>query len=166
MSSRKSVSAEASSSSIRAAAFANSVLSRRMVGLAPLCATGGGGTRGELCGAALRCATTVFWRLAPSRALALVFFFMGISARTPQKRGLGLPEGGSGFATGIRATYQQGLFLVLTVSTYPENAPRRLAGIHQDRIVQSGSLATPCRTLGRSYTCGPMFLDSRKELTA
>src|SRR6185369_1286978 len=146
MSSRKSVSAEASSSSIRAAAFANSVLSRRMVGLAPLCATGGGGTRGELCGAALRCATTVFWRLAPSRAVALVFFFMGISARTPQKRGHGLPEGGSGFATGI----------------CPEEACR-------DSPRQDSPVRIPCHALpnlGPILYLRPMFLDSRKELTA
>jgi hypothetical protein len=44
------------------------------------------------------------------------------------------------------------------------NLPERLAAIHQDRIVHSGPLATPCRTQGRSYN-PPMFLDSRKELT-
>src|SRR6202162_4872494 len=34
---------------------------------------------------------------------------------------------------------------------------RRLADIHQDRIVHSGPLATPCRTLGRSYNPAYVF---------
>src|SRR6202171_5123974 len=34
---------------------------------------------------------------------------------------------------------------------------RRLAGIHQDRIVHSGPLATPCRSLGRSYNPAYVF---------
>src|SRR5450756_1232044 len=33
----------------------------------------------------------------------------------------------------------------------------RLAGINQDRIVHSGPPATPCRSLGRSYTCAYVF---------
>src|SRR5258707_6966799 len=64
MSRRESVSAEASSPSIRASAFANWVLSRRMVSLAPLCVTDirGGEAREGSCGATLRCARTVFRR--------------------------------------------------------------------------------------------------------
>src|SRR5580693_1874541 len=34
---------------------------------------------------------------------------------------------------------------------------RTLAGVHQDRIVHSGPLATPCRTLGRSYNPAYVF---------
>src|SRR6202021_1106559 len=34
---------------------------------------------------------------------------------------------------------------------------KRLAAIHQDRIVHSGPLATPCRTLGRSYNPAYVF---------
>src|SRR5260370_42689092 len=113
MSRRESVSAEASSPSIRASAFANWVLSRRMVSLAPLCVTDirGGEAREGSCGATLRCARTVFRRFAPLRAAALVFFFMGISARIPQKHGLGRSEDGYRFCTGIRTTYQRGSFL-------------------------------------------------------
>jgi 5-(carboxyamino)imidazole ribonucleotide mutase len=37
------------------------------------------------------------------------------------------------------------------------NTLRRLAAIHQDRIVHSGPLATPCRTEGRSYNPAYVF---------
>src|SRR5258708_3744875 len=164
MSSRKSVSAEGCSSSIRASACANWVRSRRIDSLASLCATDtkGGEARGGRCGATLRCAITVLRRFALLGAVALVFFFMGISARIPQKHGLGLePRVDTGFATKllVRAfSYGQ------PVSTSPENVLRRLAGIHQDRIVHSGPLATPCRTLGRSYTCGLCFWIPEKNL--
>src|SRR4029450_4482846 len=118
MANRKSVSADASSSSIRPTALANSVLSRRIVGLTPLCATGsrGGEARND---AALCCAITVFRRFAPSWAVALVFFFMGISALIPQSHRLGLSGGGWGFCKQKTARYQVGLFLMLTTTPYP-----------------------------------------------
>ena len=43
-------------------------------------------------------------------------------------------------------------------------ASSRLAGIHQDRIVHSGPLATPCEPWADPII-RPMFLDSRTELT-
>src|SRR6478672_12628742 len=109
MSSRKSVSAEASSLSIRASAVANWVLRRRMVSLAPLCATDsrGGEAREGSWGATLPCAMTVFRRFAPLRAVALVFFFMVISAHIPQITASDNPRVG----TGIGATCQPGPFL-------------------------------------------------------
>src|SRR5258708_34624236 len=84
ISSRKSVSAEARSSSIRASACANWPLSRRTASLASL---GGTDSRGEEAGAftslarrgaALRAATTFLRRFAPLEAVALVFFFINI----------------------------------------------------------------------------------------
>src|SRR5216684_6660128 len=83
ISSRKSVSAEARSSAIRACACANCVLSRRTVSLASL---GGTDRRDEDAGAnlarggaALPSVTTFLRRFAPLLgAVALVFFFMNI----------------------------------------------------------------------------------------
>src|SRR3982074_321063 len=49
------------------------------------------------------------------------------------------------------------IFLRKPASTFRDHALRRLAGIHQDRIVHSGPLATPCRTLGRSYNPAYVF---------
>src|SRR6266576_5601055 len=120
ISSRKSVSAEASSSSIRARACANSTLSRRIASLAPLGVTDGRGadpggtfTRRAPCRPPLGSTTPLFRRFGASGAVPLVFFFMDV--------------------------------------------PERLAGIHQDRIVHSQSLATPCRSLGRSYNPAYVF---------
>src|SRR4030081_1492701 len=49
------------------------------------------------------------------------------------------------------------IFLRKPASTFCDHALRRLAGIHEDRIVHSGPLATPCRTLGRSYNPAYVF---------
>src|SRR5437764_12445758 len=83
ISSRKSVSADASSSSIRSSALANWVLSRRIVSLVPLDATGAGD---EVAGAAfprhigggavLVPAVPLLRRFAAGAPIALVFFFM------------------------------------------------------------------------------------------
>src|SRR5258708_5429053 len=117
ISSRKSVSAEARSSSIRASACANWALSRRTASLASL---GGTDRRDEDAGASLArggatlpSVTTFLRRFAPLGAVALVFFFI--------------------------------------------TSLRRLAEIHQDRIVQSRPLATSCRSLGRSYNPAYVF---------
>src|SRR5258708_25593091 len=166
MSSRKSVSAEASSLSIRASAVANWVLRPRMVSLAPLCATDsrGGEAREGSWGATLPCAMTVLRRFAPLRAVALVFFFIGISARIPKSMASDYPRVATGFATGIRATYQPGPFLMLTRLHLkcPEEGCR-------DSPRQDSPFRTPCHALpnlGPILYLRPMFLDSRKELTA
>src|SRR4030081_3855412 len=49
------------------------------------------------------------------------------------------------------------IFLRKPASTFCDHSLRRLAEIHQDRIVHSGPLATPCRTLGRSYNPAYVF---------
>src|SRR5438445_6158409 len=157
MSSRKSVSAEASSCSIRASAFANCVLSRRMVSLASLCATESrcGEAREGRRGATLRCAKTVFRRFAPRGAVALIFFFMVMSGRIPQE--------GTGFEPRIRATYQLGPFL--TPNTDPQKCPEKAC---RDSPRQDSPFRTPCHALpnlGPIIYLRPMFLDSRKELT-
>src|SRR5260370_39372309 len=82
ISSRKSVSAEACNSSIRASACANCVLSRRIVDLASPSAAGGGGTdAGGRRGAALRPAAAVLRRFAAPEAAALGFFFIAFPAQ-------------------------------------------------------------------------------------
>src|ERR1700716_940186 len=87
------------------------------------------------CGEALRSAATFLRRFAPPGALAAVFFFMGIFRLFD---------------------FEHDLFRKPT-STFRDHALRRLAAIHQDMIVHSGPLATPCRRLGRPYVCGLCF---------
>src|SRR4029450_5730354 len=165
MANRKSVSADASSSSIRPTALANSVLSRRIVGLTPLCATGsrGGEARND---AALCCAITVFRRFAPSWAVALVFFFMGISALIPQSHRLGLSGGGWGFCNQKTRTLSGGPFL----NANDHHLSGKCAEVAcRDSPRQDSPFRTPCHALpnlGPILYLRHMFLDSRKELTA
>src|SRR5215211_2150463 len=82
-SSRKSVSADAFNSSIRASAWASSLLRRRTVGFESLGAVAGraAAARWVRRGAAFRAAAPAFRRFAAPEAFALFFFFMRILLR-------------------------------------------------------------------------------------
>src|SRR5882762_283449 len=89
ISSRKSVSAEACNSSIRACARANWVLSRRIVDLASLEAAGDAAEAARVRrGAVSRAATPLLRCFAAPEAGALVFFFIRIPVEAAY---LGLP---------------------------------------------------------------------------
>src|SRR5258708_25359161 len=110
--------------------------------------------RGEL-GRDLALRHDSFSALRPPPGGRLGFLFHGHLSTHPQKHGLGLSEVATGFATGIRATYQPRPFLMLTGLHLkcPEEACRDSP--RQDSPFRT--LATPCRTSGRSYTCGLCF---------
>src|SRR4249919_2006672 len=93
ISSRKSVSAEACSSSIRAWVLANCALRRRIVALVSLDAAGGrGSAAGVRRGAAFRPEAPLLGRFAALEAVALVFFFMAFPVQACLSRLAGIHQ--------------------------------------------------------------------------
>jgi 5-(carboxyamino)imidazole ribonucleotide mutase len=54
-------------------------------------------------------------------------------------------------------TFERGVTFAPDLVFFCMEVPERLAGIYQDRIVHSEPLATPCRSLGRSYNPAYVF---------
>src|SRR6476659_5564662 len=129
ISSRKSVSADACNSSIRAVASASWALSRRIVRLASGCGADsrGGDACKARCGATLRWAATLLGRFAPLAAVALVFFFMGIPEEEACRDS---PRQDSPFRTPCHALPNLGPILYLAyVFGFPKRIDRMTASV-------------------------------------
>src|SRR5690349_12827394 len=132
ISSRKSVLAEASNSSICASASLSFFLSL----LASVKPSARRGTEAEVGGEALRRAARLLRFAGPDAGL-LVFFSIGLL------KGQIRPRIG---ASGVLFGWAESFFETLLCVNVSHHAPRRLARPHQDRIVHCRLLASPVLT--------------------